>query len=106
MDIRELIPLAQRNGGQQGYTGLWYAKFANSPIAVGLDAYVIIPDIDLKIKWGPCRWMPGIFEQFETVSEAPEAFKEIKVGRIKLPVAGNECLIALDNRRQVWILAW
>lgn len=66
-------------------SGQWYAKVTIPiPIEISDNLFVIIPEISLDIKWGPCRWNPRV---------------------LTLPVEGSEALVIFDNRQQPWVVA-
>lgn len=106
-DLRALIPQAQRTGSKPVVIGMWFGKFASpAPLAITDLAWVTLPDVSADNLWGPCRWEPRIHEVTVNVAEGVETAHNVLVGRILLPVVGNECLVALDNRRDPWIVRW
>lgn len=66
--------------------GNWYGTFAAAVTDIANMAYVILPDYDENIIWGPCRWQSR--------------------DEISLPAKGDECLVEFDNRNQPWVVAW
>lgn len=79
-DLRDYIPDAA-----EGRT-LWFATFATAVADLGDLAPVIIPEFDENLQWGPCRW------------QSRDA--------TSLPAKGDQCLVAFDNRRNPWVVAW
>lgn len=65
---------------------LWYGKITADAADFTDLVPVVIPEFDAQLEWGPCRW------------QSRDA--------TSMPVAGNECLVAFDNRRNPWIVAW
>lgn len=66
--------------------GLVYGTIAVAPSDINDLIPVTIPDFDPDLQWGPCRW------------QSRDA--------TSLPAQGDPCLIAFDNRRDPWIVAW
>jgi len=65
---------------------LWLGKFATNVGDLNDLAPVIIPDFDPNLQWGPARW--------QTRDD------------VTLPRKGDACLIAFDNHRNPWVIAW
>lgn len=89
-DPRELIPRAQRPSGQPQHSILFGSVADPAPFDSADDLFVIIPDISVEHKWGPCRW-----------SSRPGAGGEVLV-----PGFGDECMMVFDNRRVPWVVVW
>lgn len=80
MDWRDLIP--ETAEGRM----VWFGIVAAAAVDLSTLIPVIIPDFDENLQWGPCRW------------QARDA--------ISLPAKGDECLVAIDNQHNPWIIAW
>lgn len=81
--IADLIPKQERDRTVLN-SGQWFAQVvAPLPATLGTEVYVVIPDIDPHIKWGPCRW----------------------VGHA-LPGVGADALVIFDNRQHLWVMVW
>lgn len=65
---------------------LWYGTFAADVDDLTDLAPVIIPEFDPGLQWGPARW------------QARDS--------VSLPRKGDSCLVAFDNRREPWVIAW
>jgi len=63
-----------------------FGFFAHAVTDFAKKAYVIIPEFDPKLEWGPCPW------------QARDA--------TSLPAKGDPCLIVWYNRRTPWVVAW
>jgi hypothetical protein len=66
--------------------GPWFAFFSHDVQDLADYAYVIIPEFDEKLVWGPCRW-----QERDATS---------------LPTVGDRAIIMFDNRRSPWVIAW
>lgn len=89
-DIRDLIPKSPTQG-PQGFQSMWYAVVCPpAPFDSADDLYVVIPDISIDQKWGPCRWEP----------------RALVGGEVAVPSLGDECMVILDNRHNVWVVSW
>lgn len=64
----------------------WYGYFAQDVVSPDDLATIIVPDYDEKIHWTNCFWQTR--------------------DATTLPNAGDECLVAFDNRNQPWIISW
>lgn len=80
MDFRDLAK------DESGVPGLMYGTVAKAAADITDLVPVILPDYDEHLQWGPCRW------------QSRDA--------VSLPAKGNACLVAFDNRREPWIVAW
>ena len=76
---------------------LWFGTIAEDVANDSEMAFVILPEFSEKLKWGPCRWMP----RTEMTGIGPGT-----AAAVVKPLKGDECIVAFDNRRQPWILAW
>jgi hypothetical protein len=103
-DVRDLIPQAERYETQ--IYGLWSAKIATTATQLTQLVYITIPDIDPVSLWGPCEWMPRVIPENVDVSEGPEAPHIVVIPKIIMPKKNDKCLIAFDNRREVWVVVW
>ena len=65
---------------------LWYGVVSKDINDLADEVTVTIPDFDPKLEWGPCKW------------QARDADT--------LPQKNDKCLIAFDNRREPWVIAW
>lgn len=107
MDVRELIPQAQKLNAQTPYPGLWRGTFtAPIPAATTDLAWVTLVDLPIENLFGPCYWEPRIREVTTDVSESPESVHNITVGRILMPTLGDLVLMGFDNQRYPWIVRW
>lgn len=82
-NIRELIPLAERNapplsGNVYGYL------VAPIPEDATQMCYVVMPDISNEIRWGPMRWPKQA---------------------ISLMILNAQVLVTFDNRQTPWVVA-
>lgn len=104
-DIRELIPVDQRDHAV--VQGMWYAKIvAPVPVLETDYMYVVIPDIDNDVVWGPCRWQPRSKKSLVNVAEGVEAAHNINLMIPDPPAAGREALVMFDNRQHPWVVTW
>lgn len=94
-----------------------YGKIASAPSTLADKVWIIIPDFEEAMKWGPCRWMPryqvvvsiDLAEPAQIahvggVAEAPHIITNM--AKLLLPKIGDECLVQFDNRRTPWIISW
>lgn len=65
---------------------LWFGHIASAPSDLSDMIDVVVPDFDPTVKWTDCRWQA----RSDTA----------------MPSIGDECLIALDNRDNPWVMAW
>jgi hypothetical protein len=80
-DVREL-----RAEHPQIDSRLWYGYFAKDMDDISEGAMIIIPDFDKHQDWGPAFWSLRPHDTY--------------------PQKGDECLVAFDNRMQVWVVSW
>ncbi len=83
--INSLVPDAQHPGNAPGFpSGTWYGYVVKPlPVLLSTELWVVIPDIDPTLKWGPCRWLGHA-----------------------LPDEGTEALVLFDNRQNPWVIIW
>ena len=79
-DLRDILP--ERLDGRL----LWYGTVAKTCTDITQAIPVIIPEFDPMLEWGPCLW------------QSRDA--------TSLPAKGDRCLVAFDNRRNPWVVAW
>jgi hypothetical protein len=103
-DTRDLIPQAERYETQ--IYGLWSAKIATTATSLTQLVYIVIPDIDPASLWGPCEWMPRVIPEQVNVAESGESQHLVTIPKIIYPTKDDKCLIAFDNRREVWVVVW
>lgn len=65
---------------------VWFGIIAQDCTDFANEVPVIIPDFDVTLQWGPCKWQSR--------------------NDITLPQKGDQCLIVFDNRREPWIVVW
>jgi hypothetical protein len=81
-------------GEGRGYIGMFSAVIATAAQAIGDPVRIVIPafadHIDDAVssapEWGPCVWQPSWGDS--------------------LPLPGDAALVAFDNYRTPWIIAW
>lgn len=79
--MNELTKLLER---EPTVTTAVQGVIANTPASVDDDLYVTVQSFDGgRQQWGPCAWVPA------------SAF----------PVAGDDCLVLLDEQEQPWVLS-
>lgn len=106
-DSRELIPVAQRRGAQTILKDALFAVIAQPvPLSDTDSVFVVVPELDLNSKFGPCHWQPRITNQTINVAQGAEAADNFVVGRLVLPALGDEALVVFDNRRNPWVVMW
>lgn len=71
---------------QESIVGNWYAVVAKTVTDLSESVYVVIPDFDPDLQFGPCRW------------QSRDA--------TSLPARGDEALVVFDNKRRPWVIAW
>lgn len=59
---------------------------ASNPATLEDKVWVLLPDFDGKLRWGPCKW------------QSRDA--------VSLPARGDACLVIMDNTREPWVVAW
>ena len=64
----------------------WTGTISRDVEDITTRAYVVLPDWDLHLEWGPCKW------------QSRDEFT--------LPNKGDSCLVILDNNEEPWIVAW
>src|SRR5688572_6170827 len=65
------------------------AEIINSP-AIDEGAFVIIPNFDPNLKWGPCPWSPRI----------------VSAAEYGTPTQGDRALVMISDEKEPWILEW
>ena len=78
-DFRDLLP------EYEDQAPIWYGFVAENAVDHVTPVPVIIPEFDEHLQWGPCRW-------------------QARDGQ--LPSQGDACVLAFDNRRELWVVAW
>lgn len=79
--------LARRINRTSPFGGAWFGLIASTGTNDPSDLVkVVIPDIDPKRTFGPCRWQPR--------------------GDGEFPARGDKCLVLFDNRRTPWVIMW
>lgn len=113
-NVRDLIPKSERN--HASFAGFWWS-YVTTPVPV-LETdplWVIIPDVDLLTKWGPCLWSPKPTRYDANVAEgtdaahvagAAEAAHMVQLARRVMPVMNTMCLTVFDNRQNLWVIQW
>ena len=82
--LNQLIPESIRR--HESDDGPMYGQFATAPGSITEKVYVIIPDLDVYTKFGPCWWQTR--------------------DAVSLPNVGDKCLVIFDNRQYPWVIAW
>lgn len=80
MSLYDSIP------GRPPLQRIWQAKIAKAPTDFGKRLAVTIPGIDPSLRWEGCRWQSH--------------------NTIDLPARGDDCLVAIDNNNEVWVVCW
>jgi hypothetical protein len=70
--------------GVPGVRSLLSAVALNTPATLTSALYVKVPSLGDQ-RWGPCTFMPR---------------------DAALPVAGSQCLIAIDENDRAWVVCW
>jgi hypothetical protein len=65
---------------------IWRGYFAEDAATIESKPYVILPEWHKTLRVGPCFWQSR--------------------GDMQLPKQRDICMVAFDNRRQAWIVAW
>lgn len=88
MNSRARIQDLLRHQRQQAQSPriLMQAVVVSAPSDLSDRLSVVVPDFDPNFVWKNCRWQ----SRDET----------------SLPVPGDACLVALDNRNEPWVLVW
>lgn len=79
------------------------------PVSQTSPVYVVIPDVDPSIKWGPIlsgRWNPKSVSTVINVAEGAEGAHNITVMVMALPAYGDEALVTFDNRNNLWMVSY
>lgn len=65
---------------------IWAGKIASTPVDFASRIAVTIPGIDANLRWRDCRWQAR--------------------NDVDLPQRGYDCLVAIDDNNEVWVVAW
>jgi hypothetical protein len=65
---------------------IWSARIAKTLTDFADRAEVVIPGLDDNIRWKDCRWQAR--------------------NTIDFPQRGDECLVAIDENNEVWVVVW
>jgi len=71
--------------------GFFQGKIAKGAASIEQYVEVVVPGFDSTLKFQRCRWMPRVSEGF---------------GDPVYPTRDDICLVAQDDRRDWWVIAW